>query len=110
MVEMGKTIRRARRAMGWTQRELASRAGMGQSHVLRVEQGSDVRLSTLQRLADALGAEWVMLPRQTSNMAQHMDDLAWRRMGRPEMAGAAGEDGGSEEDMLFTIENTAEEP
>lgn len=106
MVEMGKTIRRARRAMGWTQRELASRAGMGQSHVLRVEQGSDVRLSTLQRLADALGAEWVMLPRQTSNMAQHMGDLAWRRMGRPEMVD---EDGEAPEEMLFTIENTAED-
>ena len=107
MVEMGKTIRRARRAMGWSQRELASRAGMGQSHVLRVEQGSDVRLSTLQRLADALGAEWVMLPRQTSNMAQHMGDLAWRRMGRPEMVD---EDGEVPEEMLFTIENTAEDP
>ena len=106
MVEMGKTIRRARRAMGWTQRELASRAGMGQSHVLRVEQGSDVRLSTLQRLADALGAEWVMLPRQTSNMAQHMGDLAWRRMGRPEMID---EDEDAPEEMLFTIENTAED-
>lgn len=106
MVEMGKTIRRARRAMGWTQRELAQRAGMGQSHVLRVEQGSDVRLSTLQRLADALGAEWVMLPRQASNMAQHMGDLAWRRMGRPEMVD---EDGEAPEEMLFTIENTAED-
>ncbi|MDR7927190.1 helix-turn-helix transcriptional regulator [Acidithiobacillus thiooxidans] len=106
MMEMGKTIRRARRAMGWTQRELARRAGMGQSHVLRVEQGSDVRLSTLQRLAEALGAEWVMLPRQISNMAQHMGDLAWQRMGRPNMT----DEEGSTEDMLFTIENTAEEP
>ena len=106
MVEMGKVIRRSRRAMGWTQRELARRAGMGQSHVLRVEQGGDARLSTLQRLADALGAEFVMLPRQVSNLAQHMGDLAWQRMGRPEMVDE--EDG--TEDMLFTIENTAEEP
>jgi transcriptional regulator with XRE-family HTH domain len=105
MTEIGNTIRRARRAMGWTQRELAQRAGMGQSHVLRVEQGGDVRLSTVQRLAEALGAEFVMLPRQTSNMAQHMGDLAWRRMGRPEMM----DEDGSEEEMLFTIENTAED-
>ena len=112
MLEIGKTIRRARRAMGWTQRELAQRAGMGQSHVLRVEQGSDVRLSTLQRLAEALGAEFVMLPRQTSNMAQHMGDIAWRRMGlhpgmgHPEIVD---EDGEAPEEMLFTIENTAED-
>lgn len=109
MVEMGKVIRQARRAMGWTQRELARRAGMGQSHVLRVEQGGDVRLSTLQRLADALGAEFVMLPRQVSNMAQHMGDLAWQRMGLHSGTGMTDEEEGAE-DMLFTIENTAEEP
>ncbi|MBU2741457.1 helix-turn-helix transcriptional regulator [Acidithiobacillus albertensis] len=95
--------------MGLTQRELARRAGIGQSHVLRVEQGSDARLSTLQKLAEALGAEWVMLPLQTSPMAQHMGNLAWRRMGRPEMVSNADEEDGAE-DMLFTIENTAEEP
>ncbi len=105
MVEIGAVIRRARRAIGWSQRDLAHRAGIGQSHVLRVEQGTDIRLSTLQKLADALDADFIMVPRQVSHLAQRIGDVEWQRMGRGEMTSGEASDG-----MLFTIENTAEEP
>ena len=45
----------ARRAAGLSQTEVAARMGTSQSAVARLERGeADVRLSTLQRYADAL--------------------------------------------------------
>ena len=38
-------VRRLRLMRGWTQRELAARAGVAQSHVVKVEAGGDVRLT-----------------------------------------------------------------
>ncbi|ROZ69160.1 helix-turn-helix domain-containing protein [Ramlibacter sp. WS9] len=51
----GATLRRAREAAGWSQRELASRAGVHQPQVARAESGQDVQLSLLARLAAPLG-------------------------------------------------------
>src|SRR5688572_13217742 len=51
----GATLRRAREAAGWSQRELAARAGVHQPQVARAESGQDVQLSLLARLAAPLG-------------------------------------------------------
>jgi len=51
----GATLRRAREAAGWSQRELAARAGVHQPQVARAESGQDVQLSLLTRLAAPLG-------------------------------------------------------
>jgi DNA-binding MarR family transcriptional regulator/DNA-binding XRE family transcriptional regulator len=51
----GATLRRAREAAGWSQRELAARAGVHQPQVARAERGDDVQLSLLARLAAPLG-------------------------------------------------------
>jgi DNA-binding MarR family transcriptional regulator/DNA-binding XRE family transcriptional regulator len=48
-------LRRAREAAGWSQRELASRAGVHQPQVARAESGQDIQLSLLARLAAPLG-------------------------------------------------------
>lgn len=45
-----------------TQAELARRAGIAQSHVAQVEQGRDVRLSTLRKLFVAMGCDLLVLP------------------------------------------------
>ena len=48
----------ARRKAGLSQTELAARMGTSQSAVARLESGdADVRLSTLERYAGALGAD-----------------------------------------------------
>lgn len=48
-------LRRLRLMRGLTQVQLAVEAGVVQSHVAKAESGSDVRLSTVQRLIRALG-------------------------------------------------------
>ncbi|MBI5247421.1 MAG: helix-turn-helix transcriptional regulator [Elusimicrobia bacterium] len=48
-------LRRLRLMRGWTQKGLAERAGMAQSHVAKSEAGQDIRLRTLEKLVAALG-------------------------------------------------------
>jgi transcriptional regulator with XRE-family HTH domain len=55
---LASNLRTARRRTGMTQAELAEAAGVGSGTVARLELGGeDPRLSTLQKLADALGVE-----------------------------------------------------
>lgn len=59
-------LKNAREARGLTQRALAQRVGIPQSHLSRIEQGRvDLQVSTLQQLARALDLEWVLVPRQS---------------------------------------------
>jgi transcriptional regulator with XRE-family HTH domain len=52
----GRKVRAARQARGWTQEELADRAGLAPVQVSRVERGvREVRLTTFLRLVSALG-------------------------------------------------------
>ncbi|MFE6920296.1 multiprotein-bridging factor 1 family protein [Nocardia sp. NPDC057663] len=56
--ELGIQIRAAREARGWSQTELANRAGMRQHAVSRLEAGDVVpTLTTLKRITAALGAK-----------------------------------------------------
>ena len=52
---VGAMLRQARLAAGWTQRELARRAGMHQPQIARLERGDDVQVSLLARVAQPLG-------------------------------------------------------
>lgn len=56
----GQLFRARRRFAGLTQRELARRAGTGQSDVCRVERGLETTLGTLRRLATALDCGLVL--------------------------------------------------
>ncbi len=47
-------LRRLSRLRHLTQRQLAEKAGMVQSHVAKAESGADVRWSTIVRLVEAL--------------------------------------------------------
>jgi transcriptional regulator with XRE-family HTH domain len=51
-------IRAARQAVGWTQTELAGKAGVSPRTVHAVEKGRPCRQSTKRRLLTALGVPW----------------------------------------------------
>jgi transcriptional regulator with XRE-family HTH domain len=53
-------LRMARAAVGWGVRELAEKAGVTANTVTRIENGSDARLSTVDRLRQALEAAGVV--------------------------------------------------
>ena len=51
----GEGVSEARRARGWSQSELAERAGVSRPTVARIEAGQQVRLATLEAVAQVLG-------------------------------------------------------
>ena len=54
--ELAETVRLRREELGWSQRQLAERAGMSQPGVARFEAGGTTpTLPLLERLAEALG-------------------------------------------------------
>lgn len=52
--------RAARSWLGWSTRELATKAGVGESTVKRFEQGKDVRYSSAQKIKEALEAAGIV--------------------------------------------------
>jgi transcriptional regulator with XRE-family HTH domain len=63
-MDAARVLRQARRRAGLTQRELASRAGVPQSRVAKIESGVIIpRVDTLDRLLEACGEGLESLPR-----------------------------------------------
>ena len=65
--DLSEELSRRRRDLGLSQTEVAARMGTSQSAVARLEAGDgDVRLSTIERYAAALGGEviWRLRDRQ----------------------------------------------
>jgi transcriptional regulator with XRE-family HTH domain len=56
MTDLGSRIEQRRRQLGWKQSFLASKAGIHQSAISRIERGqrANIGLETLERLATAL--------------------------------------------------------
>ena len=53
------TMKGLRIARLWSQRELASRAGVSENTIINIETGRRLpRLLTMRRIADALGVDW----------------------------------------------------
>lgn len=52
---VGRDIRVARRALGWSQTELANRAQVSRPTIARVETGVNISTGTLEKVAKALG-------------------------------------------------------
>lgn len=59
------TIKELRQHKGWSQQELASRAGVSISSVVRAERGTSSNKSTLRLLAQALGVDVEELSRES---------------------------------------------
>src|SRR5579871_1250157 len=61
-------LKKARKAKNWTQKELAEKVGLPQSHVSNIERGNvDVRISSLIEIARILDVELMLIPRQEAN-------------------------------------------
>lgn len=59
--ELAETVRLRREELGWSQRQLAERAGMTQPGIARFEAGGTTpTLPLLERLADALGLRLIV--------------------------------------------------
>ncbi|MFD2674238.1 helix-turn-helix domain-containing protein [Gulosibacter bifidus] len=52
---VGQDVRDARRALGWSQMELATRAQVSRPTIARVETGANISTGTLEKVARALG-------------------------------------------------------
>ena len=60
----GRMVRYARRRAGFTQRQLAAKAGIPQETIARIEAGrSDPRVQTLDRLLEACAMGLEVMPR-----------------------------------------------
>lgn len=71
--QLAQTLKEARVARGFTQRELAERAGFGQNRLALIEAGQvDLRTSTLVQLARALDLELVLTPRRVLPAVQSL--------------------------------------
>ncbi len=65
MIRVAQWVNGARRSAGLTQRELATRAGVPQPTIARIESGRQMpRADTLDRLLKACGWELDMTPRR----------------------------------------------
>ena len=51
-------IRAARQALGWTQNELAEKAGISARTIHAIEKGRPCRQATKRRIVNALGVSW----------------------------------------------------
>lgn len=61
MRELNQIIQQRRKFKGLSQAEVAEVAGVTQAMVSKVENGKDVRLSTLQAVAEAVGLQLTAL-------------------------------------------------
>ena len=65
------SLRNARHAKGFNQRELSARSGVPQGHISKIENGAvDLRASSLVALARALDLELMLVPRKSVSAVQ----------------------------------------
>jgi transcriptional regulator with XRE-family HTH domain len=79
-VYLGVNVYRLRSAAGWTQKELARRAGVRQPRIAEIERGdANPRLKTLATLARALEVEVADLLRNREPAPRTREELRSRR-------------------------------
>lgn len=61
--ELSSILKQRRRELNWNQKDFLMAIGMTQQQYQRLESGSDMRLSTLLKVLDAIGLECVIVPK-----------------------------------------------
>jgi HTH-type transcriptional regulator/antitoxin HipB len=73
--QVGAVLHRLRKEKGWTQAQLAQRAGVRQELVSKIESGQEgTRLATIFALLAALELEFLIQPRSTFR-AEDFEDI-----------------------------------
>jgi transcriptional regulator with XRE-family HTH domain len=71
--EMRRALKQTREKRGWSQRELASRLGLTQTHISSIESGKIVpRYDTLLELVRTLNSDLLMVPRALVPVVQSL--------------------------------------
>ena len=71
--DLRRTLKEAREKRGWTQRDLASRIGLTQTHISGIESGKIVpRYDTLIELVRILDRDLLMVPRTLVPVVQSL--------------------------------------
>jgi transcriptional regulator with XRE-family HTH domain len=61
---IGQVITNRRQKLNLSQRELAERCKLKQPQIVRIEQGENVSLDTLEKVASSLDLEFDLIPRE----------------------------------------------
>jgi transcriptional regulator with XRE-family HTH domain len=100
--EMRRALIEAREKRGWSQRDLASRLGIGQRHISGIESGKIVpRYDTLLEIVRMLDRDLIMVPRALVPIVQslvrdHLKDESGEGEERPLYAADRDEDNSQE--------------
>jgi len=100
--EMRRALIQAREKRGWSQRDLASRLGVGQRHISGIESGKIVpRYDTLLEIVRMLDRDLIMVPRSLVPFVQslirdHLKDQPGEGEERPLYASDRDEDSSEE--------------
>ena len=80
-----KTLKAARKHLGYSQSELGVLSAMPQSHISKIEANSiSPRLNTLEDLVRIMGFELMLIPKENVHLAKHLAASALESYPNPE--------------------------
>lgn len=82
LAHVSSNLRRLRRTSGLSQGALAEASGLSRRMIVNLESGdTNVSLSSLDKLADALGVDFVSMIADPAASSQRIDAVGWRGAG-----------------------------
>lgn len=82
LAHVSSNLRRLRQASGLSQGALAAASGLSRRMIVNLESGdTNVSLSSLDKLADALGVDFVSMIADPAASSQRIDAVGWRGAG-----------------------------